>query len=216
MKIGIELNNIIRDINFQLVKYYKKDINKEFDDENFDYNVTDVLSKLKFKNKKAKREYVYIDYPYEIFGCANTMNKNLSVSINNWLIYLYNLEDDNYEVCAFSENEESLTVQSTYFFLSKIGCRIREMFFPIKVEDMWDRCDVIITKNKKLIDSKPDGKVVVLINTNDNSKLKNNSDLTYNSLLDLINDENFIDRVNVIRNYKPKFNLIKKIKNLFK
>lgn len=216
MKIGIELNNIIRDINFQLVKYYKKDINKEFDDENFDYNVTDVLSKLKFKNKKAKREYVYIDYPYEIFGCANTMNKNLSVSINNWLIYLYNLEDDNYEVCAFSENEESLTVQSTYFFLSKIGCRIREMFFPIKVEDMWDRCDVIITKNKKLIDSKPDGKVVVLINTNDNSKLKNNSDLTYDSLLDLINDEKFIDRVNVIRNYKPKFNLIKKIKNLFK
>lgn len=216
MKIGIELNNIVRDINFQLVKYYKKDIDKTFDDENFDYDITDVLSKLKFKNKKAKHEYVYIDYPYEIFGCANTMSKNLSVAINNWLIYLHNLEDDKYDVCAFSENEESLTVQSTYFFLSKIGCRIREMFFPIKIDEMWDRCDVIITKNKKLVKNKPEGKVVVLINNNDNSKLKKDCDLSYDSLLDLINDEKFIDKVNIIRNYKPKFNLVRKIKSLFK
>lgn len=213
MKIGIELNNIVRDINYQLVKYYKKDINKDFNDEDFDYNITDVLPKLKFKNKKAKREFVYTDYPYEIFGCANTMEKNLSVAINNWLIGLYEKDDDKYEVCAFSCNEETLTVQSTYFFLSKIGCRIREMFFPLKESDMWERCDVIITNNEKVINSKPNDKVVVLINNNDNSKLKSKCDLNYDSLLDLINDEDFIKKVSK----KPtKVSFIKKIKRIFK
>ena len=204
MKIGIELNNIIRDINYQLVKYYKKDIDKSFDDENFNYNVTDVLSKLKFKNKKAKKEYVYVDYPYEIFGCANTMDKNLSVSINNWLISLYERENQNIEVCAFSDKEENLTIQSTYFFLSKIGSRIREMIFPIKVEEMWDKCDVIITNNTKVINSKPNGKVVILINNDSNYKMKKKCDLNYNSLLDLINDENFIEKVNELLNNKSK------------
>ena len=75
MKIGIELNNIVRNINFQLVKYYKKDIDKNFDDENINYNVTDILPNLKFKNKKSKKEYVYVDYPYEIFGCANKFQR---------------------------------------------------------------------------------------------------------------------------------------------
>ena len=58
---------------------------------------------------------MYIDYPYEIFGCANTMDKNLSVAINNWMISLYE-RDSIIEVCAFSDKEENLTIQSTYFF----------------------------------------------------------------------------------------------------
>ena len=216
MKIGIELNNIIRDINFQLVKYYKKDIDKSFNDEDFDYNITDVLPKLKFKNKKAKYEYVYVDYPYEIFGCANAMDRKLNVTINNWLISLHEREDDKYEVCAFSDKEESLTIQSTYFFLSKIGSRIREMVFPINVTEMWDKCDVIITNNKDLIKSKPQGKVVVLINNNDNSKWKKKCDFNYDSLMELLEDENFIDKVKEIIGKKSKFNIFGKIKKLFK
>ena len=215
MKIGIELNNKIRDINFQLVKYYKKDIDKSFDDENIDYNVTDILPKLKFKNKKAKKEYVYTDYPYEIFGCANTMDKNLSVAINNWMISLYE-RDSNIEVCGFSDKEENLTIQSTYFFLSKIGSRIREMIFPIKVEEMWNKCDVLITNNPSIINNKPNGKVVVLINNNSNSKLKKKCDLNYNSLLELINDEKFIDRVNDLLISNTNRGILYKIKRFFK
>ena len=43
MKIGIELNNIVRDINKQIVKYYKKDIDKSFDDKNVNYNVLNII-----------------------------------------------------------------------------------------------------------------------------------------------------------------------------
>ena len=215
MKIGIELNNIVRDLNKQIIKYYKKDINQSFDDKNVNYNVTNVIDSIDFKSKKAKFEYMYVDYPYEIFGCANTMDKNLSVSINNWLISLGNKEDDKYDVKLFSLKEEALSIQSTYYFLSKIGCRVREMFFPKDGVEMWDKCDVIITLNERIIDNKPKGKVVILINKDDNKNLQGKVDLHYDSLFDLISDTEFINKVKQIEGVK-KTSFLQKIKKIFK
>lgn len=215
MKIGIELNNIVRDLNKQIIKYYKKDINQSFDDKNVNYNVTNVIDSIDFKSKKAKFEYMYVDYPYEIFGCAPTTHRNLAVTINNWLISLGNKEDDNYDVKLFSLKEEALSIQSTYYFLSKIGCRVREMFFPKDGIEMWDKCDVIITLNERIIDNKPEGKVVVLINKDDNKNLQGKVDLHYDSLFDLISDTDFINKVRQIEGVK-KTSFLQKIKKIFK
>ena len=215
MKIGIELNNIVRDLNKQIIKYYKKDINQSFDDKNVNYNVTNVIDSIDFKSKKAKFEYMYVDYPYEIFGCAPTTHRNLAVTINNWLISLGNKEDDSYDVKLFSLKEEALSIQSTYYFLSKIGCRVREMFFPKDGVEMWDKCDVIITLNERIIDNKPEGKVVVLINKDDNKNLQGKVDLHYDSLFDLISDTEFINKVKQIEGVK-KTSFLQKIKKIFK
>ena len=215
MKIGIELNNIVRDLNKQIIKYYKKDINQSFDDKNVNYNVTNVIDSIDFKSKKAKFEYMYVDYPYEIFGCAPTTHRNLAVTINNWLISLGNKEDDKYDVKLFSLKEEALSIQSTYYFLSKIGCRVREMFFPKDGVEMWDKCDVIITLNERIIDNKPEGKVVVLINKDDNKNLQEKVDLHYDSLFDLISDTEFINKVKQIEGVK-KTSFLQKIKKIFK
>lgn len=215
MKIGIELNNIVRDLNKQIIKYYKKDINQSFDDKNVNYNVTNVIDSIDFKSKKAKFEYMYVDYPYEIFGCAPTTHRNLAVTINNWLISLGNKEDDRYDVKLFSLKEEALSIQSTYYFLSKIGCRVREMFFPKDGVEMWDKCDVIITLNERIIDNKPEGKVVVLINKDDNKNLQEKVDLHYDSLFDLISDTEFINKVKQIEGVK-KTSFLQKIKKIFK
>lgn len=215
MKIGIELNNIVRDLNKQIIKYYKKDINQSFDDKNVNYNVTNVIDSIDFKSKKAKFEYMYVDYPYEIFGCAPTTHRNLAVTINNWLISLGNKEDDRYDVKLFSLKEEALSIQSTYYFLSKIGCRVREMFFPKDGIEMWDKCDVIITLNERIIDNKPEGKVVVLINKDDNNNLQEKVDLHYDSLFDLISDTEFINKVKQIEGVK-KTSFVQKIKKIFK
>lgn len=215
MKIGIELNNIVRDLNKQIIKYYKKDINQSFDDKNVNYNVTNVIDSIEFKSKKAKFEYMYVDYPYEIFGCAPTTHRNLAVTINNWLVSLGNKEDDKYDVKLFSLKEEALSIQSTYYFLSKIGCRVREMFFPKDGIEMWDKCDVIITLNERIIDNKPEGKVVVLINKDDNNNLQEKVDLHYDSLVDLINDTDFINKVRQIEGVK-KTSFLQKIKKIFK
>ena len=215
MKIGIELNNIVRDLNKQIIKYYKKDINQSFDDKNVNYNVTNVIDSIEFKSKKAKFEYMYVDYPYEIFGCATTTHRNLAVTINNWLISLGNKEDDKYDVKLFSLKEEALSIQSTYYFLSKIGCRVREMFFPKDGVEMWNKCDVIITLNERIIDNKPEGKVVVLINKDDNKNLQGKVDLHYDSLFDLISDTEFINKVKQIEGVK-KTSFLQKIKKIFK
>ena len=215
MKIGIELNNIVRDLNKQIIKYYKKDINQSFDDKNVNYNVTNVIDSIDFKSKKAKFEYMYVDYPYEIFGCATTTHRNLAVTINNWLISLGNKEDDSYDVKLFSLKEEALSIQSTYYFLSKIGCRVREMFFPKDGVEMWNKCDVIITLNERIIDNKPEGKVVVLINKDDNKNLQGKVDLHYDSLFDLISDTEFINKVRQIEGVK-KTSFLQKIKKIFK
>ena len=58
IKIGIELNGVIRDINKQYLKYYLKDINPEFEDENFDLNVVDALKNLKFESESAKQSII--------------------------------------------------------------------------------------------------------------------------------------------------------------
>ena len=215
MKIGIELNNIVRDLNKQIIKYYKKDINQSFDDKNVNYNVTNIIDSIDFKSKKAKFEYMYVDYPYEIFGCAPTTHRNLAVTINNWLISLGNKEDDSYDVKLFSLKEEALSIQSTYYFLSKIGCRVREMFFPKDGVEMWNKCDVIITLNERIIDNKPEGKVVVLINKDDNKNLQGKVDLHYDSLFDLISDTEFINKVKQIEGVK-KTSFLQKIKKIFK
>lgn len=167
MRIGIELNGIVRDVNKQVIKYYKKDINQGFDDKKVNYNVLNVIDSLDLKSKKAKFDFMYVDYPYEIFGCAPTMDRHLAVTINNWIISLNNREDDTYEIKMFSLKEEGLSIQSTYYFLSKIGCRVREMFFPKDGLNMWDNCDVIITTNERIIANKPEGKKVILINKDD-------------------------------------------------
>ncbi len=214
MKIGIELNNIVRDINKQIIKYYKKDIDKSFDDKNVNYNVTNIIDVIDLKSKKAKFEYMYVDYPYEIFGCAPTMHRNLAVTINNWIGELNNKEDDVYDIKLFSLKEEGLSIQSTYYFLSKIGCRVREMFFPKDGKDMWEKCDVIVTLNERIIDNKPEGKVVVLINKDDNENLQNKVDLKYDSLMDLITDTEFFNKVRSISNTKET--VFQKIKKIFK
>ena len=215
MKIGIELNNIVRDLNKQIIKYYKKDINQSFDDKNVNYNVTNIIDSIDFKSKKAKFEYMYVDYPYEIFGCAPTTHRNLAVTINNWLVSLGNKEDEKYDVKLFSLKEEALSIQSTYYFLSKIGCRVREMFFPKDGVEMWNKCDVIITLNERIIDNKPEGKVVVLINKDDNKNLQEKVDLHYDSLFDLLSDTEFINKVKQIEGVK-KTSFLQKIKKIFK
>lgn len=213
MKIGIELNYLIRDINSQMLKYYMKDIDKSFDDANIEKNVTTFIDSLGFKTKKSKETFLYVDYPYEIFGCANTIDRNSSVMLNSWLEKMDNDGYNSSNVSLFSLKENALTIQSTYYFLSKIGCRIRNMFFPKDGIDMWDKCDVIITTNERIIRNKPDGKKVVLILTKDNSHLSSLSDFVYSSFTDIIEDDAFF---RILEKTQPKQGVFNIIKNKFK
>ena len=194
--IGVELNHVVRNINKQILKYYAKEFDPSMDWDELDDRV-DVFEKYcKFESKYQKNNFIYIDYPYEIFGCANTVEKKLAVKITNWLSEITNIEDEDIRIIFFSLNEDALTIQSSFFFLSKIGSRVRKVVFPKTVLEVWDECDVVITANNQFFEEeKPGYGKIVLINREFNEKNKDKAFLNYDNLSEVIEDNNFFNKL---------------------
>lgn len=198
--IGIEINHVLRNINRQLLKYYAKAYDPTMEWEEMD-DKKDVFEEyLDFKDSHVKNDFIYIDYPYEIFGCAKLIEKNLNVKLTSWLHELSNIEEKDIEVVLFAQDEVDLAIQSTFFFLSKIGCRVRKVFFPKNVKEVWDECDVVISSDARFFNEsdKPEGKKSVLIKREFNESLSDSADLVYDGLEDIISDKEFLEKVNVI------------------
>lgn len=192
LTIGIELNNVVRNVNKQILKYYKRDVDDSIDLDEIDDKSDIFKGCVKFKSKKDKYNFIYIDYPYEIFGCANAMEKDLPTKITLWLEAISNIREDDVRIIFFSLDEDNLTIQSTYFFLSKTGSRVRKVIFPKDDLEVWNECDAIITTKTDFFDEGvPEGKKVVLINREYNSDYKDKAFLNYNSLSDIIDDKHF-------------------------
>ena len=199
IRIGIEINGVVRNVHKQILKYYQKDIDTSLDLEEIDEN-DDVFKYAKFDSNASKNEFIYIDYPYEIFGCAKTMNKDLPSDMNNWLSELTNYEEDDVEIFFFSMNEESLTIQSTYFFLSKIGTRVRKIIFPRDYKEVLDAADVVITTDAEKL--KYTGLYKILIRTGFNEDGEKVADKVYNSLNEVIKDSELLTELHKFVNNK--------------
>lgn len=190
------MNHVVRNINRQILKYYAKEYDPTMDWEELDDKV-DVLERYcKFDSKHEKNKFIYIDYPFEIFGCANVAEKNLAVKITNWLSEITNIEDEDIRIVFFSMNEEALTIQSSFFFLSKMGCRVRKVIFPKTIDEVFDECDVVVAASKEFLDGDVrEGKKVVLINRDFNEDKKDKAFLSYANLSEIIDDNNFFKKV---------------------
>ena len=194
--IGVELNHVVRNINKQIVKYYIKEYAPDVDPDDIDDREDVLKTFAKFNSKYERNNFLFIDYPYEIFGCANTMEKKLAVKITNWLTDISNIEDEDIRIIFYSLNEEAITIQSTFFFLSKIGTRVRKVIFPKTIEEVWDECDVVITARDEFFEKEiPEGKKVVLINRPFNKDCKDKAFLNYDNLSEIISDEEFFNKL---------------------
>lgn len=196
LTIGVELNHVVRNINKQIIKYYAKEFSPETDIDEIDDKEDVFKTFAKFNSNYEKNNFIFIDYPYEIFGCASTMEKKLAVKITNWLTDISNIEDEDIRIVFYSLNEGELTIQSTYFFLSKIGTRVRKVIFPKNIDEVWDECDVVITARDEFFEKEiPEGKKVVLINRPFNKKVKDKAFLNYDNLSEIITDEDFFNKL---------------------
>ena len=196
LTIGVELNHVVRNINKQILKYYAKEFDPSMDWEELDDKVDVIEKYTNFKSKFEKNNFIYIDYPYEIFGCANTMEKKLAVRITNWLSDITNIEDEDIRIIFYSLDEVALTIQSSYFFLSKIGSRVRKTIFPRDIKEVWNECDVVITARNEFFEREtPEGKKVILINRDFNKEHKDEAFLNYDNLSDVIDDNNFFNKI---------------------
>lgn len=201
MRIGLDLNDVIRGYTRQFAKIYREKIDHEFDVATLNVNDEDFSKVFPFKTKEAYNNFKYVDYPFEVCGMASPMDNDTMTQLIKWTeTTIPDLDEDSeIELEIISTMEYALTVQATYHFLSKCGCRIRRVFMPLHSEDTWKECDAIITASPNLLGKKPEGKVSVKIDTTYNLEAK--SDFAFSS---------FYDFASAIDNTKK---LIEKIKN---
>ena len=208
IRIGIELNHVVRNVNKQILKYYQKDIDQSLDLDEIDEK-DDVFKHAKFKFLTDRNEFIYIDYPFEIFASAKPMSKELPTLINNWLSDLTNYEEEYIEVSFFSLGEEALTIQSTYFFLSKIGTRVRKVVFPKDINEIAGEYDVIITANGKVLDffDSKHHRDTYMIKIKNNTNGEYAAHKEYDSLEEVIKDEKLLEELQEFVNNKDEKNI---------
>lgn len=192
MRIAIDLNDVLRDYTRSFAKYYKQGKDRTFDLSTLDDLYTnDLFQIFPFKSNDDYNKFVYEDYSWEIFGKSETCTRTLTSDLKVWLTRtILDIDtEEPIEVLIVSTKEYGLSVPSSYFFLSKLGVPIREVYFPTDSSRIWDKCDILITANPDLLDSKPEGKKTVRIEKDYNKESK--YDATYESLTDF-----FSERIN--------------------
>ena len=195
--VGIELNNVIRNVNKQLLKYYQKSVNPSLEIDEIDSVNEDVLGKyIHFDSVHDKNQFIFIDYPYEIFGCASNVDKKFTQNFTYWLAELSNYEDEEIRVLLYTLGESELAIQSTFFYLSKIGTRVRKVIFPMTIDEVYKECDVVVTANNYILQEPPkDGKKIVAIARGFNEGNRSNAFLVYNSITELMEDKEFPKKI---------------------
>ena len=189
MKIAIDINDVVRDFSNNFVKYYIEGYDRKFDLSNFEFFTNDLSMLFPFKSRASYNNFIYNDYAFELFGKCGVCSRGLEKELNMWTEQtLKDMDiDEDIEVIFVSPMEYGASIGNTYFFLSKIGTKIREVYFPVDSFTIWDKCDVLITANPNLISNKPLNKKVVKIKTEYNNEV--DADYSFNSLSDFLTDE---------------------------
>ena len=191
MRIAIDLNDVVRDFSNNFVRYYIEGYDHKFDLSDFEFWSNDLSAVFPFKSRASYNNFVYNDYAFELFGKCGVCTRNLEAELNDWTEKtLKDIDtEEPIDVLFVSPMEYGLSIGNTYFFLSKLGTKVRETYFPIDSITIWDKCDVLITANPNLLKSKPEGKISIKIKTEYNKDSE--SDYTYKDLSTfLINEEN--------------------------
>lgn len=195
MRICITLDDVLRAKTYQFGKIYKKYIDPSIQLETLDMSSGDLCSIFKFKNKKEFEKFLYEDYGFEIFGEAGVTEKGVDKKLILWQLGLAENDDldEPVELLLANPMEFNASIGFSYFFISKLATRIREVHFPSDSQKIWELCDVLITADPKLLENKPDGKIAVKIKTDYNTDSK--YDFEYDKLSNFIEDEEIIEKL---------------------
>ena len=189
MKIGITINEVLRDFIGQFAYTYNKYI-KEIDITNEDVTSFDLIKHFEFEDTNKLNRFLYLEAPLEIFGHADQMSDGLMNHFNEFLMEIK--DDEEHEIVLISR-EVDKSIPSTFFFLSKTGCRADNIRFVTTYADKWNDVDVLITANPQTLEAKPSGKISVKVKTSYNQTTP--SDYEIDSILDFIKDEELREKI---------------------
>jgi hypothetical protein len=191
MKIGIELNEVLRDFIGQFEYVYNKYLNAELDTQQNPVKSFDLVDYFTFSGGTDEMNmFLYEEAALEVFGHADELYTNL---INRLNIFLMDIKDDEEHEIWLVSREAVNSIPATFFFLSKTGARFDRIKFVQKYSDEWDDIDVLVTANPRVLDCKPDGKIAVKVKAsyNDDSI----SDYQIKSLFEFIDNDELRDKI---------------------
>lgn len=189
MKIGISINEVLRDFIGQFAYTYDKYI-AATDITDKDITSFNLIDFFKFDSVDQLNSFLYLEAPLEIFGHADQMSDGL---INHFNEFLLDMEYDGEHEIELVSREVNKAIPSTLFFLSKTGCRATNIRFVKNYENEWDGVEVLITANPKALESKPSGKISVKVKTNYNTDVK--ADYEIDSILNFMKDSEFRNKI---------------------
>jgi len=174
MKIGIEINGVLRNTLGKIQQEYQKwYIDNPFKEESdFQYKVKsdvtslNILEHLAFKDKDELYDFLYKEHTMEIFGHAGSVEPNGLLDLNN--LYL-DLRDEHEFIIVSDEIGKSKP--ASLFFISKFGSLIEHIFFysEITINNLWSNIDILVTANPKLLLNHPENKTLIKYETSYNS-----------------------------------------------
>ena len=195
MKIGIEVNGVLRDTIGKLTQVYQKNFIDVYDEEfvdptyeldmsgnteltiqdnSFKYgmelpvNSLDIPKYFKFKNEEEQFSFMYEDFAMEIFGHAGSSETFTFNDLNNLYLDLR----DNHEIVIISD-EIGKSKPATLFFLSKFGCLSEKIIFynDFTKEEILNSFDYLVTSNPNTIINYRNKTMVVKYETEYNKNL---------------------------------------------
>lgn len=194
MRIGIEINGVLRDTIGKFTQLYEKHLIDEVESNNTTYlmdlsgntevallekpfkyeKLSDVtslnlLDHFSFPSKDELYSFMYEDYTMELFGHAPSTEMMTFNILND----IYHNLRDKYDLMIVSD-EIGRSKPSSLFFLSKFGCLLEKVFFysEITKKDMWNNVDILLTANPDLLLNKPSNKVVIKYETEFNKNIE--------------------------------------------
>lgn len=197
MKIGIDVNGVLRDTILKFDLVYQKNLIEKKDEEflgqtfeldlsgntslieseesNFEYKKISEVTSLNLRNHYSFQSdeelfsFLYEDFAMEIFGHSPSTEMTTFNILND----IYFEFRDEFELTIVS-NEIGKSKPSTLFFLSKFGCLLEKVIFysELTKNNMWDEVDILLTSNPELLLDKPENKIVVKYNTNYNKQIE--------------------------------------------
>jgi hypothetical protein len=177
MRIGIEINGVLRDtlkkIQQEYDKWYIDNLFKE--ETEFKYEVISDLTTLNirehlsFPTDEDLYDFLYNEHTMEIFGHSGSVEMSSMNDLNNF----YLDERDSHDILIVSD-EIGKSKPASLFFLSKFGCLVENYKFysEITINSMWNSIDVLLTANPNLLLNHPTNKQVIKFNTTYNSSVK--------------------------------------------
>lgn len=196
MRIGIEINGVLRDTIGKITQVYQKNLIDITDEDRFEktyeldisgnteeiseivpfeYKINLPVDSLEisnhfiFQNKEEEYSFLFEDYVMEIFGHSPSSEYTTFNDLND--VYV-NLRDKHDFIVVSDEIGKSKP--ASLFFLSKFGCQLEKVVFysNYTINSMWNEIDILLTSNPSLLLEHPSDKLVIKFETEYNKKIE--------------------------------------------